>query len=472
MVTADSSSNFIIGQGSAAQTLAPGGPAVTHSGNVISLALPGNSVAFGASTQDIAPMTTAAPPVVISFAGQTLTADSASQFQVNGQTLTPGAPAIVLDGQTVSLAPHSSAVFINGQSQAIQPTALPSGPPILSIGGSKITANSASQFVIGSQTLSAGSPAITFNGQRVSIAQGGSKAIFGPTIQAIGKPDTFTATVPPTLDIGGGNVITANAASQFVIGSQILKPGAVITAEGTTYSLAASGSAIVINGLTSALASSQVLATIAPPFITLGPSSSILTANSQSNYIIGSETLSPGGPAITISGTRYSLASDASDFVIGSSTEHLQPQYLAMSTVAPILTVGSERVSPISGSDYVFGGTQILTPGGKVTVSGGTVLSLAPGDVYLMVGTSTETLHPTMVVLASTTKSVTGGHGSMSRTLTTVASSTLGALGDLPTSGGLPVPSPTPTPTGAACKRGKVRWGILGAGVGAVLAMG
>lgn len=163
MVTADSSSNFIIGQGPAAQTLVPGGPAVTHSGNVISLAPSGNSIVIEASTQDIAPITPPPSPV-ITFAGQTLTANSASEFLINGQTLAPAAPAIVHNRQTVSIAPQDSEIVINGYSQAIQPTPTPPYPPVLSLGESKITANSASQFVIGSQTLFAGSPAITVDG--------------------------------------------------------------------------------------------------------------------------------------------------------------------------------------------------------------------------------------------------------------------------------------------------------------------
>lgn len=121
VVTADSSSNFIIEQGPAAQTLVPGGPAVTHSGNVISLAPSGNSIVIEASTQDIAPITPPPSPL-ITFAGQTLTANSASEFLINGQKLAPAASAIVHNGQTISIAPQGSEIVINGYSQAIQPT--------------------------------------------------------------------------------------------------------------------------------------------------------------------------------------------------------------------------------------------------------------------------------------------------------------------------------------------------------------
>ena len=53
-----------------------------------------------------------------------------------------------------------------------------------------------------------------------------------------------------------------------------------------------------------------------------------LTANSQGQYNVDGQTLVPGG-AITVSGTAISLASDASDVVIGTSTEALGPRLTA-----------------------------------------------------------------------------------------------------------------------------------------------
>ena len=42
-----------------------------------------------------------------------------------------------------------------------------------------------------------------------------------------------------------------------------------------------------------------------------------------SQYIIAGQTLVPGGPPITVSGTRISLAPQATDIIIGTSTEGL-----------------------------------------------------------------------------------------------------------------------------------------------------
>ena len=458
IIAQDAPSHLVLGQSLAAQTLSAGGPAITYSGAVISLVPSGDAVVFGPSTQDIAQPNPAASPVV-TLAGETLTANSAFQFEIDGQTIAPGAPAIFHNGQTVSLAPQGSAVIVDGQTQAFQTAQVFVSRPILSVGGSAITANSASQFVIGSQTLSAGSPAITVNGQQLSIAKGGSQVIFGPSTQGLSNPNIFTATQPAVIDVGGGQSVTANGAYQFVIGSQTLKAGSAITAEGSTYSLAPSASAIIINGHTSDLTASRVLATVAPPLVTVGPS--MFSANSKSQYIVGSQTLSPGGPAVTISGTRYSLGLGATDLVVGSSTEALKPQYLALSREAPILTIGSSHISADSRGDYIIG-TQTLEPGEKITVSG-TVLSLASDDNYLMIGTSTEKLHPTMVVASTTRTSLHRTAGTKS-----AASSSTGFESDLPSG---TIPAPTPSSTNGACREQAFWSGMLVAGLAVTLVM-
>lgn len=64
----------------------------------------------------------------------------------------------------------------------------------------------------------------------------------------------------------------------------------------------------------------QTLSLNAPP-IQVG--SAIITPNSNTEYLIFSETLSPGGPPITVFGTRYSLATGASILIEGTQTETL-----------------------------------------------------------------------------------------------------------------------------------------------------
>ncbi|KAL8637907.1 MAG: hypothetical protein Q9226_009062 [Calogaya cf. arnoldii] len=52
----------------------------------------------------------------------------------------------------------------------------------------------------------------------------------------------------------------------------------------------------------------------------------IVSAGSALIYSIGEQTLSPGGPAIAISGTSYSMADGATALLVGSSTIPLNAQ--------------------------------------------------------------------------------------------------------------------------------------------------
>ncbi|KAK0517451.1 hypothetical protein JMJ35_000606 [Cladonia borealis] len=98
-----------------------------------------------------------------------------------------------------------------------------------------------------------------------------------------------------------------------------LTPGGLITLSGTPISLAPSATALIIGSNTMPLNASP---NVPPPPLTIG--SQIFTANSATQYIIGSQTLTPGG-VITVSGTRVSLAADDTAAVVGTSTEGLGP---------------------------------------------------------------------------------------------------------------------------------------------------
>lgn len=63
-----------------------------------------------------------------------------------------------------------------------------------------------------------------------------------------------------------------------------------------------------------------------PPAIVIG--SQTITANSQTQYIVASQTLTAGG-VVTVSGTEVSLAAGESDVVIATSTEPLAPYITA-----------------------------------------------------------------------------------------------------------------------------------------------
>ena len=95
--------------------------------------------------------------------------------------------------------------------------------------------------MIGSQTLAAGSPAITVSGTLVSLMSGGKSVVVSSTTQAIAEFIPTMTAIP-------------NSASEYVVGSQTLKPGAPgITVSGTVVSLMSGGASVVVGGSTQAI---------------------------------------------------------------------------------------------------------------------------------------------------------------------------------------------------------------------------
>ena len=116
--------------------------------------------------------------------------------------------------------------------------------------------------------------------------------------------------------VTGAQVITATETSEAVtVHGHTLQPGdSPVTIGGIIVPLASSSlivgsSRIQLSGLST------------PVGIAFG--SQIITANSASNYIADGHTFTPGGPLITVDGTRISLAPTLSYVIIGSSTEAL-----------------------------------------------------------------------------------------------------------------------------------------------------
>lgn len=156
--------------------------------------------------------------------------------------------------------------------------------------------------------------------------------------------------------------------------------------------------------------------TIAPapvPLPVISLDSLTLTANSDGAFVIGGGTLSPGGPAITVSGTVLSLpaAGTAAPFVLINGVTSSFADNPAPSTAPPLLTVGATTYTPVvsgSATYYSIAPGVTLTPGGAATIDG-TRVSLGPDGTVAVVGTSTATLVPASAA-ASTTGSGVGNY--------------------------------------------------------------
>lgn len=122
-VTANSLGQYHIG----GQILTPGGT-VTVSSTVISLASDQTDAVVGTRTEVLGPHPTggldSGPAVAtrsnLTLGSQTLTSNSLGQYNIDGQTLTPGG-AITVSGTMLSLAPNGSDVVVGTKTEALGP---------------------------------------------------------------------------------------------------------------------------------------------------------------------------------------------------------------------------------------------------------------------------------------------------------------------------------------------------------------
>ena len=210
------------------------------------------------------------------------------------------------------------------------------------MGSQQISQNAASQYVVAGQTITLGAPPINIQGTEVSVAPSASAIVIAGSTIALSPTNAPGFTV-------GAEVVTANSASRYVAGGQILIPGGpAVTVSGTRLSLAPNGGQVIVGSSTIALGPTFNPAPSPSP-LTLG--SHTYTINSKSEYIIAGQTLILGGPVITVLGTRLSLAPSATQVVVGTSTMGLGP-----ATTPPLLTFGSETFTANSLSDYIIDG--------------------------------------------------------------------------------------------------------------------
>lgn len=345
-----------------------------------------------------ASQTTVVVAPVLTLGSSTIAPNPYSEYIISSQTLAPGGPAITVGETTYSLATSASAIVENGQTQTLAPVGSLSTIPQITIGSSVVVANPSSEFVYESQTISAGGPAITAGSVTYSLATSGS-ATFVVENGATQHP-VPSQTAAPAITFGS-SVVTANSESAYIVGSQTLEAGGSAIAVGeTTYFLVTSASStfVVQNDVTSAL-SVGAETTTAAPAITIG--SSIVTADSASKFIIGTQTLAPGSSAIEVQDTTYSLAtSGSSTFIVENGVTSALP-VAAFSTApvisvvsnaaAPVITVGSTVLTANPSSEYVIG-TQTLAAGSSAIEISGTTYSLASSATAVIIDGNTTPL--------------------------------------------------------------------------------
>ena len=281
-------------------------------------------------------------PPTLTLEGVTATPDALSGYVLGEQTLRAGEPAITVSGTKISLASDASAIVVDSSTRVLLAfeSAGARGPadspaPFLTL---TANSNSASEFVVGGQTIKPGGSVITLSGTPISLESQATAVVVGSRTRPVAtvsfgkdqtqQPGVQSAVDPvPQLTLAGATA-TLNSASEYMIADQTLKAGgSVIIVSGTPISLASQATAIVVGSSTSILGTASQDGTQAQQTGKLASELTLAgktaTLNSVSEYVIEDQTLTPGEGAITLSGTRISLAPDATAVVIGSTTSAL-----------------------------------------------------------------------------------------------------------------------------------------------------
>ena len=407
--------NVVPGLAIDGQNVIAGAPAATIQGVPISLAPSANAIVVDGSTTPLSPGQT---PVII-LGSQPVTVSPTSQYVLGGQTLVPGASTITISGTPISVPTDGNAVVVGGSMVAIPDAASPV-LPVISLGNQVITANGASQFLVGDQTLVPGAPAITVAAPASAVAALGSSptaltvggevftpnptafSIDGTTISAGGPGVTADGTsisLGPSgiLDIGGSVLsLPVNEASPtaYTVGNQVFAPNpTAFSIDGTTIS--AGGPGAMVDSTLVSLGPSGILeigsSTISLSLNAALPTPTAYTIGNQvftpnpTAFSIDGTTISAGGPGVTIDGTIVSLASSGIHD-IGSSTISLSP--------STAYTVGGQIFTP-NPTDFSIDGTTISAGGPGVNIDG-TIVSLETSGI-LDIGSSKITLPPNKV---------------------------------------------------------------------------
>ena len=361
---------------------------------------PGRDVTIGDTVVNVRPTN----PVQNPDRPQEQNQDRPPLVIVGTNTLTQG-QSTVINGVPVVVPVDGggSRIVIGGTTIPIN--AAPTGPPVLTVGQNTITANPQGQFVVGTQTLQPGGPAIIVDGSTLSLGPSGSIAIVNGVTQTLANAPFITA--PPVLT-AGDKAITATViggSTQFVFGGQTLAPGAAITVDGTTFSMPADGQGrtIIVNGATSTFAPGQSVLPIGNQGVTA------TVQDGTTAFIFGpGQTLTPGG-VVTVSGTTFSMpASGAgSVVVINGVTTTLGRGPV---TAAPALTVDGKTYSATvrdGTTEYVLGQGTTLRPGQAITVSG-TTYSLDSSGTALIINGKTSTIPRTPASNSASTTRTSG----------------------------------------------------------------
>ena len=382
----------------AGKTITAGGPQLTVSGAAISLG-PSGVLRVGSSTTTLPNPQNSDKPLEFTFANNEGTpevlhatpvpvAGSADKqqipgdgpgIQIAGQTLSPGSPQVTVSGEAVSLGQSgilrigSLTTTLGGPQQSNGPLAITfagddGSAKVLSVTPASRTEVTAGLGVaIAGTTLTPGSPQVTLSGQAISLGESGILRI-GSLTSTLGPQDSagplrFKVSgddgTAEALNITPVSLAGPTAVPCIAVAGKTLTPGGEqVTVSGEAVSLGGSG-ILRIGSLTSTLRPEQ---STGPLTFTLPGDDgnvevlritpvSVAAPTDEPAIAIAGETLTPGGPQVTISGEAVSLG-ESGVLRIGNVTTTLGPrmsnQLLGFTFVGDGGTTEVFSVTPIS----------------------------------------------------------------------------------------------------------------------------
>ncbi|MCJ1420146.1 hypothetical protein MMC32_006503 [Xylographa parallela] len=267
----------------------------------------------------------------------------------------------------------------------------PTSPPIITFPGAPIIAHTTIVYTTSLQTLIPGGPSIIISSTTLSLAVSATAIAVGGTTVPFSP---LSPSSPPMITISN-TAYTADSASAFKLETQTPLPGGLaLTNAGVVLSLTPSATAIVIGDITIPLQQP----TSHDPLITVG--STIFTASLSSFFLVGTQSLLPDSPALTISDAIISLFPSATTLLVDNSTIAVTPpRSTALSTM---LTLGAATyiTTTNAAGDLIVSTLTSLASGPTLTISD-TVLPLIPSGTALLSASTIPLYPPTITTLAA-----------------------------------------------------------------------
>jgi hypothetical protein len=319
-------------------------------------------------------------PVVVGYVGSTpILADPSDPgaVQVNGQTIAPG-QSIYVGSTPVSVGAGNIVVGTGSSAQSIpipQPNSIPPGGVVAVVGGQPVVANPVQPglYIVNGQIVSAGGSPVTVAGTPVAFSAGSLVVGSGNGAQTIAIP-TAAAGYPVAVGYVGGQPVISDPT----------RPG-VYTVNGQTFS--AGGAAATIGSSTISVGPGGIVVSGPSGVQTIAAGAAgggvVADPSHPGVYIYNGQTISVGGPAMTVGG---SIISAGPGGVVVSGPSGVQ-------TIAAGAVPGAVVADPSHPGVFVYNG-QTISVGGPAMTVGGSTISAGPGGVVINDASGTRTIAP------------------------------------------------------------------------------